>query len=187
MLKFRSFFYHDRHYIIASLYFTFLIALISCEDHSFYNLNQYIEKIKAEQKAEVKHLPEIKQIEPFIFNAKGLRNPFIPFATINDLRPTISHTGDRIIAPNIKRPKEVLESFSLDTLKMVGTINIRSNVWALIKAEDNIIYKAHLGSYLGKNYGKITQISINKIDLTEMMSDQSGLWRERQASLDLTE
>ena len=70
---------------------------------------------------------------------------------------------------------------------MVGTVKFKSTLWALIKAEDNIIYRVHLGSYLGKNYGKITQISTNKIELTEIMSAQSGLWREHLALLTLIE
>jgi len=188
VLKLKLFFYNNRHYIITSLYIAFLIALISCENNSFYNLNHYIEQIKTKQKNTIKPLPELKLIESFIFNAKGLRNPFIPFASFSDLKqPTTSQTGDKNITPNIKRPKEALESFSLDTLKMVGTVKFKSTLWALIKAEDNIIYRVHLGSYLGKNYGKITQISTNKIELTEIMSAQSGLWREHLALLTLIE
>lgn len=187
MRRAASIFSRSYHYIIKSIYFTFFIALISCENNSFYDLYQYIEKIKHENKVSIKPLPEMILIEPFKFDAKGLRNPFIPYAQLEKSSSAIFQSNDKNIKPDFSRQKEALESFPLNNLNMVGTINIKSTLWALIKADDNIIYRVHSGSYLGKNYGRITKIGINKIELTEMVSNISGLWFEHQTSLALIE
>ncbi len=187
MLRSKLFFFHSYHYIITSLYVIFLIVLISCENNSLYDLTHYIEQIKSEQKGTIKPLPEVKPIKSYLFDPKGLRNPFIPFAAFKALKPAQAQDNKNNIKPDMSRPKEVLESFPLEILKMVGTIKFKSNLWALIKAEDKLIYKVHIGNYLGKDYGKINQISINKIELTEMMIDHSGQWHEHQTSLALIE
>ena len=187
MLQPKLFLYNSYHYVITSLYVTLLIVLISCENNSLDDLTRYIEQIKTEQKGKIKPLPEMKQIESYLFDPKGLRNPFIPFVPFKPLKPILAQDGKNNIKPDMTRQKEILESFPLDILKMVGTIKFKSNLWALIKVEDKLIYKVHIGNYLGKNYGKITQISINKIELTEVMVDHSGQWHEHQTSLALIE
>ena len=52
---------------------------------------------------------------------------------------------------------------------------------------DNLIYQVKVGSYLGQNYGKITKINENSIQLREIAQDATGDWIERSASLDLQE
>ena len=52
---------------------------------------------------------------------------------------------------------------------------------------DNLIYQVKVGNYLGLNYGKITQITENAIQLREIVQDTTGDWIERTASLDLQE
>jgi type IV pilus assembly protein PilP len=180
-------FFKTYEYSIKLTYVIFFIVLIGCENNSFNDLNVYIEKIKNEQKANIKPLPEMFIIQPFIFDAKGLRNPFIPYAKLDKTNSAMIQPGDKNIKPDITRQKEALESFPLNALKMVGTVNIKSTLWALIKAGNSGIYRVRGGNYLGKNYGRIIKISINKVELTEMVSDQSGLWLEHQTSLVLIE
>jgi len=91
------------------------------------------------------------------------------------------------IRPNVTRRKEELEAYSLDTLRMVGTVLIENSKWALIKANDGTIHRVKKGNYMGRNYGEIIQILENRIELMEIVPDKPGSWREQQASLALTE
>jgi type IV pilus assembly protein PilP len=70
---------------------------------------------------------------------------------------------------------------------MVGTVTMKANLWALVKASDKTIYRVQVGNYMGKNYGKIIRILTDKIELMEIVPDKPGAWREQQNSLALTE
>jgi type IV pilus assembly protein PilP len=70
---------------------------------------------------------------------------------------------------------------------MVGTLTMKSILWGLVKADDGTIHRVQVGHYMGKNFGKITSISIDKIELMEIVPDKPGSWREQQTSLGLIE
>lgn len=160
-----------------------LLLLAGCGDADVSDLNQYITEIKAKPKGTIKPLPEIKIVEPFIFNPEELRDPFKP------IKPTElasegegASTGNGIKLDTMRR-KEELEAFPLETLKMIGTVNMKSNLWALIKSTDKTVYRVREGNYIGQNYGKIIRISADKIELMEIVPDRLGTWREQQISV----
>ncbi|MDD1641755.1 MAG: pilus assembly protein PilP, partial [Methylococcaceae bacterium] len=64
---------------------------------------------------------------------------------------------------------------------------MKSNLWGLVKADDGSIHRVQIGNYMGKNYGKVINISADKIELMEIVPDKPGKWREQQTSLALTE
>ena len=165
----------------------FFACLAGCGNNDFSDLNQNIAKIKAAPKATIKPLPEVKDIESFIFNPNGLRDPFKPIAQPEQQNavPELSPGGG--IKPDSARRKEEMEVFDLESIKMVGTIKMKSKLWGLVKAGDGIVHRVQVGNYMGKNYGKITRISIDKIELMEIVPDKPGRWREQKTSLALTE
>lgn len=165
-----------------------LLALIitGCGNDDFSDLETFIKTEQAKPKGPIEPLPEIKVVEPFIFKPEGLRDPFIPLEQSEQLEggDNVEGTG---IKPDTSRPKEELEAFSLDSLRMVGTVSIKGGLWGLVKANDGTIYRVQVGNYMGKNYGKIIRIVNDKIEVMEMVSDKPGRWREQQQSLALTE
>ncbi|PPD17233.1 MAG: hypothetical protein CTY24_15295 [Methylobacter sp.] len=70
---------------------------------------------------------------------------------------------------------------------MAGTVVIKANLWGLVRASDGTIHRVKVGNYMGKNYGRIVNISKDKIELVEIVPDKPGTWREQQAVLALTE
>ena len=74
-----------------------------------------VAEIKARPGGRIEPLPEVKPYETFTYAAANLRSPFVPSCR----RAATAPTGVR---PDLKRPREFLEQFSLDTLKMVGTL-----------------------------------------------------------------
>lgn len=77
--------------------------------------------------------------------------------------------------------------FSLDTLKMVGTLGTGSSLEVLVKDPGAVIHRVHVGEYMGQNYGHVTAISDDHIDLVELVSNGNGGWMERPASIALDE
>ena len=70
---------------------------------------------------------------------------------------------------------------------MIGTVNMKSNLWALVRSADKTVYRVREGNYMGQNYGKIIRISLDKIELMEIVPDKPGTWREQQLSVMLAD
>jgi type IV pilus assembly protein PilP len=172
----------------TSAWCVFSAALLSgCVNEDLSDLKAFIASEKAKPKSKIDPLPEIKVVEPFIFNPEGLRDPFVPLEQTAESSDVAAAEAGSGIQPDLTRPKEELEAFSLDSLRMVGTVNAKTGLWGLIKASDSTVYRVKVGNHMGKNHGKIIRIAGDKIELVELISDKPGIWREQQASLALAE
>ncbi|MFA5983475.1 MAG: pilus assembly protein PilP [Methylococcaceae bacterium] len=169
---------------LASLFFITLLS--GCGNDDLTDLKQYINEVKVRPKGQIEPLPEIKVVEPFIFNPEGLRDPFQANGEEGEVQTEEVASGSGI-KPDTTRRKEDLEAFPLDSLRMAGTVVIKANLWGLVKASDGTIHRVRVGNYMGKNYGKVIRILKDKIELMEIVPDKPGVWREQLASLALTE
>ncbi|OOG38044.1 fimbrial protein [Rhodanobacter sp. C06] len=142
------------------------------------DLREWIAQQKAKKGAPIPPLPVIKTFETFTYADQDLRDPFGPSAA----EQSVATSGPR---PDQNRPKQPLEMFALDSLKMVGTIGAGAGIEALVKDPGGVIHPVHRGEYMGQNYGRITAISDDHIDLTELVSNGNGGWMERPASIAL--
>lgn len=165
-----------------------LIGLSGCE-RDFADLQVYISNVKARPRQPVKPLPEFKTVEPFVIKKDNTqRDPFKPVEKVKiaDDVPEEDQEPDNGIHPDLNRKKEPLEAFALSSMRMVGTINMNSVLWGLIKNE-NTIYRVKVGDYLGKSDGRITRIDKNKIELIEIVPSKPGRFIEQSATLVLNE
>ncbi len=147
-------------------------------------LDAYINEIKARPGGRIDPLPEITPYEIFTYvaDAEGLRSPFMPDTAQSALNSTGSGTR-----PDPERSREYLEGFPLDTLSMVGTLDIGNNTYGLIQTADGLIHRVVPGNYLGQNDGRITNISESEITLVEIISDGIGGYIERDAAVGLSD
>ena len=81
--------------------------------------------------------------------------------------------------------REPLESYPLDSLKMVGTIGAGAGMEALIKDPQGVIHPVQLGNYMGQNYGHVSAIAEDHVDLVELVSNGTGGWMERDTTIAL--
>lgn len=160
------------------------LGLAGCGNDDMADLKAYVNEVKARHKGVVEPLPEVKTVEPFAFKSEDLRDPFIIDEKSQEPEEEKVESG---IRPDTTRAREELESYELDSLRMVGTVNQQALLWGLVKANDGTIHRVRVGNYMGKNYGKIINIKENMIELVEIFADSPGAWRERKASLDLAE
>ncbi|HEX4052524.1 MAG TPA: pilus assembly protein PilP [Steroidobacteraceae bacterium] len=139
------------------------------------DLNSFIKRVKAEPGGRVEPLPEIKPYEAFTYSDQNLRSPFVP-----------TMGGANTVRPDAHRVREFLEQYSLDTLKMVGTLTLGGSHYGLVLASDGRVHRVVIGNHMGQNDGTVTEISASKITLTEIVPDGLGGYVERPAALALT-
>jgi len=175
-------------YIVQILRCLVLVGLVistfGCVNESMDDLRVYVAKVKDKKGDAIEPLPVLKSYESFKYVAADLRNPFVEM-----VEPLIDVASDKAggPGPDRLRAKEELESYPLDTLRMVGTLSKGEQLWGLVKAKDGVIHRVKSGHYLGQNFGKVTQITEEQIDVDEFVSSSNGKWRERQAFLVLAE
>ncbi|HWG31440.1 MAG TPA: pilus assembly protein PilP [Steroidobacteraceae bacterium] len=153
-----------------------VIGLAGCTSADS-DLQQFIRQTEQQPGGRVEPLPEIKPYETFVYNDQSLRSPFVPSQP----------GGFNSVQLNTKRPREFLEQFSLDTLKMVGTLNIQGTTYGLVETKDGIVHRVTVGNYMGQNDGRITDIAPSRIDLTEIVPDGLGGYMKRPAALGLSQ
>jgi type IV pilus assembly protein PilP len=153
-----------------------LSACSSADDE----LSRFIEDTKHEPGGRVEPLPEIKPYETFVYSASDLRSPFLPSSPG-------SGAGLAGVRPDQKRNREFLEQYSLDTLKMVGTLRLGGQMFGLVETKDGLVHRVTTGNHMGQAEGKITDITPSKISLVEIVPDSLGGYMERPAALGLNE
>ena len=79
-----------------------------------------------------------------------------------------------------------LESYPLDSMSMVGSLQQAGKAHALLMVE-NRLHDVKVGDWIGQNYGQITAISDTQITLRETVQDPTGEWIERTSTLQLQE
>jgi type IV pilus assembly protein PilP len=106
-----------------------------------------------------------------------MRSPFMPGGS--------GGGASASLRPDQRRNREFLEQFSLDTLRMVGTLRLADRTYGLIKTKDGLVHRVLPGNYLGQSDGRVTEISASKISVVEIVADGLGGYMERPASLGL--
>jgi type IV pilus assembly protein PilP len=91
-----------------------------------------------------------------------------------------------MLAAEMNRRREPLESFPLDGMSMVGSLSRDGRPYALLRV-NNLLYQVREGDYLGQNFGRITRIGETEIALREIVLDPAGEWVERSTTLQLQE
>ena len=178
----------SRHTIRVSAFglLTLGVVLSGCSGNNTLDLQRFVEDERSRQQAKIEPLPEFKPYETFLYQAAELRNPFDP-GTPGQTEQILSGNSTSNIHPDANRPREPLEDFPLDTLRMVGTLEQQGQSWGLVLANDGTIHRLQPGNYLGQNHGKIKEISEFEIGVLEIVPDGLGGWIERPASLALSE
>ena len=161
---------------LAAAVYALLCACSSADDE----LSRFVEDTKKEPGGRVEPLPEIKPYETFVYSASDLRSPFLPSSPG-------SGAGLAGVRPDQKRNREFLEQYSLDTLKMVGTLRLGGQMFGLVETKDGLVHRVTAGNHMGTAEGKITDISPSKISLIEIVPDSLGGYMERPAALALNE
>lgn len=153
-------------------------ALAGCSGESHQDLRAWMAEQGKDTRGRLDPIPQIRPYEPFAYNAFDLPDPFKP-------RKIEPNKGSSKLAPDLARRREPLESFPLESLMMVGTLERNKAIFALVRTPEKDIYQVKAGNYMGQDYGVIVGISDTEIKLRELVQDGAGDWTERTSSLQL--
>ena len=157
------------------------LGLAACGGEEHQDLRQWMKESTKDFKGRIPPLPEIKQFPSVAYEAADLTDPYSA-AKIEPERKL----GGGGIKPDLDRRKEPLESYPLESLKMVGTLMKGKMTHALIQADRNL-HQVKIGNYMGQNFGIITDINETEVKLKELVPDSLGDYMERTSTLQLQE
>jgi type IV pilus assembly protein PilP len=164
------------------------LALAGCGSSGKEELQQWMAEQRAATRPHVQPIPEPKKFTPQAYTQEGATDPFSNVKLTQALKRESSQSTSNaaLVAPELARRKEPLESFPLDAMKMVGSLMKEGLPVALLRV-DNLLYQVKPGNYLGQNYGKIMKVGETEVVLREIVQDAAGEWTERTATLQLQE
>jgi type IV pilus assembly protein PilP len=168
---------YQRKILLVALTAVLLAPLAGCGGGTA-DLKRELEEKKKRPGSRIDPLPEIKPYEIFNYDPSGLRSPFQPSVAI-------SAPGVGGLRPDAHRNREFLEGFSLDTLKMVGTLHQGGKNFALLQTKDGLIHRVLPGNHVGQNDGRIAAITDSKVTVVEIVPDGLGGYMERPAAISL--
>lgn len=143
-------------------------------------VNEQMQQIRSQPPQPVPPAPVFLPVPSFAYSAQQLRSPFMP----PSLAMELSIAAGRQIMPDLSRPPQYLEQFPIESLIMKGTIR-RSNgsLYGLIQAPEGGVVRVEKGNYLGKNYGRIVDISPSQISVVEIVPNGREGFVERPRNL----
>jgi type IV pilus assembly protein PilP len=147
------------------------------------DLRAYIDEVKARPGGRIDPLPPVEPAPTYVYEPGTRRSPFQPDAP--QRRP--SNDPNAVEGPDRNRPREFLEQFPLDTLRMVGTLADRRASFGLVQTNDGLVHRVTVGNHMGQNYGRVVSISDSEIQLVEIISDGLGGYLERPAAIGLSD
>lgn len=139
------------------------LLLTACMGSGLDDLEEYVRDSDKDLRGNIPPAPEVKPPEVFAYtndDVPPLPNPFQPRKQeINGKAAIEDH------------PKQELEGFPLESLKMVGFLEQDNVREAIIRSPDNRIFRVRVGNYIGTKFGKITAISANGVTISEIVRE----------------
>lgn len=157
-----------------------LLGLLGGCSSDMSELRAQVEQIKGRPGERIEPLPQIRAFESFTYDAGALRSPFVPGT------PARAETASSV-RPDVRRSREFLEQFPIDTLQMVGTLQLQGRSYGLVQGKDGLVHRILPGNYVGQSDGRVVSITANRISIIEIVPDGLGGYIERPAALALNE
>lgn len=101
--------------------------------------------------------------EDYVYNPIGKRDPYRAFLSMGARGSVEDET-----------PRTPLQKYEIDEYRLVGIIWGIDRPRALVEDPDLVGHVMEIGTYIGKNWGKVTQITSSEVVVTEEYQTMDG-------------
>jgi len=161
------------------------LTLAGCSggDH-LADVRGFMKDVTARPVPSIKPLPEFKPYEAFKYGAANQRSPFQPPMVIPD---DSRGNAPSLVQPPANHKRAYLEQFNIASLSLVGSLEIGSAYYGLIKDQDGLIHQVGVGDYIGTQWGRIERIEEAHVELVEIVSNGGGGWLRRPRTIEMNQ
>lgn len=159
-----------------------LLSGCGSEDHA--DLKQWMDENTKNLRGGIPKLPEVKPYEPVPYDDGGQIDPF-KSSKIEPESKYKSAGKSGAFQPDFEARElrnSLLEKYALESLKMIGYLNVNRQAIAVIQVQDKV-KQVKVGEYMGLDFGMVTKITESEVQLRELIEDSAGDWSERKSSL----
>lgn len=160
-------------------------VLTACAGGDHDDLKQWMAENTKDMRGGVPKLPEVKPYEPVPYEMDGVLDPFKPSKIEPDSKYKQFAGKGGAFQPDFEAREirnSMLEKYPIESLKMIGYMNVNKRPMAVIQVEDKV-KQVKVGDYMGLDFGMVTQINDTELQLRELIQDSAGDWSERKSSL----
>jgi len=122
----------------------------------------------------------VKDDEKMVYyDSQGKIDPFVPLIQEKpqESRPVIDDNPQRVLTP--------LEKIELNQIRLVAVVITESKRIAMVEEATGKGYEVIIGTYIGKNQGKVSEINDSSIMVTELVKDFKGKIKEHTQKIKL--
>ena len=158
------------------------LVLAGCSSGEFSDLDQFMAEKRARPGGVIVPIPPFKAYKAFSYSATTLRAPFDRPIEVREITQLQSVSA---VKPDERRPKEFLEQFTFDSLSMVGSLSRSGTDWTLLRDPQGGVHRVKVGNFVGRNHGKIVEMTETYLAVVEIVSDGNDGWVERPRTIKL--
>ena len=173
-----SFFYPSQCIVSCAL----SVLAAACGQPHDEDLQAWMRKARASVQPAPLPAPEPLITQAIRYDPGGRPDPF----DVVKISAALNASPDNGPSPNLDRPREPLESYPMDSLRMVGSLRRRGQAVALIET-GKLIYPVRKGNHLGQDQGKVISIDESTIEIEELVQETTGGWTRRLTRLSIQE
>ena len=161
------------------------LTLVGCGggDH-LADVRGFMKDVTARPVPSIKPLPEFKPYEAFKYGSANQRSPFQPPMVIPD---DSRGNAPSLVQPPTNHERTYLEQFNIASLSLVGSLEIGSTYYGLIRDQDGLIHQVGVGDYIGTQWGRIERIEEAHLELVEIVSNGGGGWLRRPRTIEMNQ
>ena len=160
-------------------------ALGACSGSDHEELRKWMADNTKDMRGRIPKLPEVKAYEPVPYDVEVLLDPFKASKIEPESKNRQGSGKGGAFQPDFEARdlrNSLLEKYPVESLKMIGYLNINRRPIAVIQVE-NKVKQVKVGDYVGLDFGLVTQVTEKEVLLRELIQDSAGDWSERTSSL----
>jgi type IV pilus assembly protein PilP len=160
-------------------------ALGACSGGDHEDLKRWMVENTKDMRGNIPKLPEVKPYQAVPYDVEGLLDPFKASKIEPENKNKQGSGKAGAFQPDFEARdlrNSLLEKYPVESLKMIGYLNINRRPIAVIQVE-NKVKQVKVGEYVGLDFGMVTQITDKEVVMRELIQDSAGDWSERTSSL----